>query len=142
MNARSFITVMLFTILPGLALAVMNVPSQGWDGSLTSASEPINLAAAKTGAWDSNQGQAGEGIYDPEQWAVVFHYTDVTIPAGETLRFKNHPSGAPVVWLVSGSVTIEGEVFLNGENGTNSSYQPTEPGPGGFAGGAKKHPRR
>lgn len=83
---------------------------------------------------------ATSGSYDATQWAVVFRYTSVTINTGATVTFKNHPSGAPVIWLVgtggagSGDVTINGTVNLDGANGANPPAR-AEPGPGGFAGG-------
>lgn len=94
----------------------------------------IDLGAAVTGSW--GQASAGNGVYDPNKWAVVFKYSSVTVPSGKTLTFKNHPSGAPVVWLVQESVTVAGTVQLSGANGTGSQLAPSEPGPGGFRGGA------
>jgi hypothetical protein len=77
----------------------------------------------------------GSGVYDPTRWAVVFRYTEVVIPPGKTVKFENHPSGAPVVWLVSGDVTIEGAVSLNGADGTGGAYTQSAAGPGGWRGG-------
>lgn len=93
----------------------------------------IDLSLAASGAWDA--ANSANGIYDPDKWAVVFNYSSVNIDAGATLTFTNHPSKAPVVWLVSGNVTIAGTVSLNGQ----SSRTPpalSEPGPGGFRGGS------
>jgi len=88
-----------------------------------------------TGSWDANNSaNAGKGIYDAAKWAVVFKYTSVTIDAGATLTFTNHASRAPVVWLVSGNVTIAGNVRLNGASAVASPGL-AEPGPGGFRGG-------
>lgn len=87
--------------------------------------------------WDSPSPVAGQGVYDPDKWAIVFKYTTIDIPATVTITFKNHPSGAPVVWLASGDISIEGAVTLDGEDGS-ASILPwffAEPGPGGFAGG-------
>ncbi|MCF7732403.1 MAG: hypothetical protein K9N23_11975, partial [Akkermansiaceae bacterium] len=74
------------------------------------------------------------GSYDPDEWAVVFRYTSVNIAAGATLGFTNHPRKAPVIWLVSGDVTINGTVNLGGAPG-GAPPSLAEPGPGGFAGG-------
>jgi hypothetical protein len=74
------------------------------------------------------------GIYDSLQWAVVFHYSSVEIQSGATVTFKNHPSGAPVVWLVDGNVTIDGNVNLDGDAYNHLGF-PSEPGAGGFRGG-------
>ncbi len=78
----------------------------------------------------------GQGVYDASEWAVVFNYTTIDIPAGVTVTFHNHPKGAPVVWLASETVIIAGTVSLDGADasvGVGSSY--AMPGPGGFSGG-------
>jgi hypothetical protein len=75
-------------------------------------------------------------VYDPDKWAVVFKYT--TIDISVNVYFSNHPSGAPVVWLASGDVTIEGQVNLDGEYGRpyfDFDRPFAESGPGGFGGG-------
>lgn len=80
----------------------------------------------------------GDGVYDARQWAVVYKFTTIEVPANVVIRFKNHPSGAPVVWLAQGLVEIRGELNLDGESWHVVSSWPSfsEPGPGGFAGGA------
>ena len=87
--------------------------------------------------WDCPSPIEGQGVYDPEKWAVVFKYESVNIPVSRTVTFKNHPSGAPVVWLVEGDVIIDGSVVLNGVGGHSWTQGRTyaEPGPGGFRGG-------
>jgi hypothetical protein len=84
---------------------------------------------------------------------VVFKYTNIIIATGKKVTFKNHATRAPVVWLVSGNVSIAGTVDLSGESARDvwsspldgwvweSTHRPlggrlTEPGPGGFRGGA------
>jgi hypothetical protein len=68
------------------------------------------------------------------KWAVVFRYTSVNVPRGKTVRFANHPASPPVVWLVSGDVSIMGVVDLSGRDQSyNGGY--AIPGPGGFRGG-------
>lgn len=106
------------------ALGLINVPSDGSDGAFNpAASVEVDLSQAVTGTW--NQAGTGVGVYDPEKWAVVFKYSSVNIPEGVTVTFKNHPSGAPVVWLVQGNATIAGTVSVSGSPGIG-------PGPGGF----------
>jgi hypothetical protein len=103
----------------------------------------FDLANAVTGTWDATPGGdvtgdgISDGVYDPQQWAVVFKYTTIDVPAGMTVKFTNHPSGAPVVWLASGDVDVHGMVDLNGAAGVAQNTIPVfaEPGPGGFAGG-------
>jgi plastocyanin len=119
------------------AHAAITVPgADGSDGALNiTANTEIDLSQAVTGTWDANNAaNAGKGVYDPAKWAVVFKYTDVTVAAGATVTFKNHASRAPVVWLVSGNVTIDGTVSLSGQNGQPAPLL-AEPGPGGFRGG-------
>lgn len=101
----------------------------------------IDLSLASTGAWDSLERPAG-GVYDPDKWVVVFRYDTINIPAGVKVTFKNHPSRAPVMWIVgiTGNCIINGEINLDGKGGTtdaSESLVPAEPGPGGFRGGAR-----
>ena len=122
------------------AFAQLVIPSDGTDGAFSPAANiEVDLSQAVTGTWsDPNGANAGKGIYDATKWAIVFKYASVNIPAGVTVTFKNHPSHAPVIWLVQGGVTIAGTVSLNGKTslvGTDALV-PTEPGPGGFRGGA------
>ncbi len=122
-----------------LARAILTIPSDGSDGIFAPAtSVEIDLSQATTGAWDaSNAATPGKGRYDATKWAIVFKYNTVSIPAGVTVTFKNHPSHAPVVWLVQNHVAISGTVDLRGKVGTHDSIlglAPVEPGPGGFRG--------
>ena len=127
----------LFASVP-TAFAQLTIPSDGSDGAFNPAANiEIDLSQAVTGTWNANNtANAGLGIYDRDKWAVVFKYSSVNIPPGVTVTFKNHISHAPVVWLVSGNVTIAGTVSVNGRDGNNLVSDLTEPGPGGFRGGA------
>lgn len=124
----------------GLAAeAAIVVPgANGSDGALLiNQNTVIDLSQAATGQWDNdNSSNAGKGVYDPEKWAVVFKFSSVTITGGATVTFKNHPSRAPVVWLVSNDVVIDpgSVVNLSGQNSVNARL--AEPGPGGFRGGS------
>lgn len=133
------------------AIAQLSIPSDGSDGALNITEDTvIDLDDAVPGTWDqNNSANAGRGVYDAEKWVVVFKYSSVNIsghtsgsPAvldGRTLKFKNHRTHAPVVWLVQGNVTIDGILSIKGETGTNNVVDrltPPEPGPGGFRGGA------
>lgn len=118
--------------------------ADGSDGAFNPTCAPtpctvtVDLSQAVTGVWDmDNSANAGKGVYDPDKWAVVFKYSSVNVSSGVTVAFSNHPSRAPVVWLVSGDVTIAGVVSLNGKAGHayNASPIHAEPGPGGFRGG-------
>ncbi len=117
--------------------AAISVPgANGTEGALNiTANTEIDLSQAVPAQWDANNSaNLGKGVYDATQWAVVFKYTSVNIAAGATVTFKNHPTHAPVVWLVSGDVTIAGAVSLDGQNGQPFPAH-AEPGPGGFRGG-------
>lgn len=118
------------------AHAAIIVPgADGSDGPLNiTENTTIDLSEAVTAVWDTdNSANAGKGVYDAEKWAVVFKYSSVNIAEGATLNFSNHATRAPVVWLVSGDVTIAGTVSLNGQSWQNAPNL-AEPGPGGFRG--------
>lgn len=121
------------------AQAVMDVPSQGWDGALNiTANTTIDLSQAMSGTWNVQPAgyQVGKGIYDPQKWAIVFHYTSVTVASGMTLKLTNHPANAPVVWLVEGAVVIAGTLNIAGMSASSYSYNGFGTGgPGGFRGG-------
>jgi len=138
---RLLAPLLLAASLPAAALVI---PSDGSDGAFNPvANVEVDLSQAVTGTWtDDNTANAGLGIYDPDQWAVVYKYSSINIPAGVTVTFKNHPTGAPVVWLVSGSATIAGTVSLNGADGIVGidALVPTVAAPGGFRGGAAGPP--
>ena len=91
--------------------AIVIPGADGSDGALNiTANTVIDLSQAVTGAWDANNSaNVGKGVYDPAKWAVVFKYASVTVATGATVTFTNHPSRAPVVWLVSGNATIKCE---------------------------------
>lgn len=116
------------------AAATIDAQSDGSDGALnvTDSDLTIDLRQAVTGSW--NQPGTGLGVYDPTKWAVVFKYSSINIASGRTVKFINHPSNAPVVWLVQGIATIAGTVNLSGEGGTEQNRE-SVPGPGGFPGG-------
>ena len=138
-------------ILPRLLLALfassallqaqLSIPSDGSDGALNiTANTVIDLSQAVTGTWDANNSaNAGKGIFDPAKRAIVFKYSSVNINASRTVTFTNHPSRAPVVWLVQGTVAIAGTLSLNGSTPPFNNLL-AEPGPGGFRGGANGAP--
>ncbi len=142
MVVRCLVPVFTALFAVATAFAQYSVPSNGGDGVFApTASIEIDLSKARLGNWndpvppggDGDGPFAGRGIYDPEQWLIVFHYQSVNIPVGVTVTFKNHPKNAPVVWLVEGDVVINGRVDVSGRTGTTDG-QHGVPGPGGFAG--------
>lgn len=136
MKLRSF-CLLAAILLVTPAYAQIAVPSDGSDGPFNpSANVTVDLSAAVTARWDTNNAaNAGKGVYDSEKWAVVFKYQSVSIPSNVTVKFKNHPANAPVVWLVQGDVVINGSVDV-GAQGSHGSTILSVPGPGGFRGGA------
>ena len=128
------ITKSLGSIFCGVLLALATLPAafalditynnKGSDLAFnpTGSSYVVDLSLARSGNWEDKPESPGQGIYDPEKWAVVFKFSAINIPAGTTVTFKNHPSRAPVVWLVEGSVTIDGKIALDAG------------GPGGYRG--------
>ena len=139
-------TLCLLAAVASVDAAIVVPGANGTDGALNITQDTvIDLSRAATGSWDQdNTANAGNGVYDADKWAVVFKYTSVNVLGGKKLTFKNHATRAPVVWLVSGNVTISGTVDLSGadaiEYGSQQREQspPTipEPGPGGFRGGS------
>jgi hypothetical protein len=69
----------------------------------------------------------------------VYHFTTINIPEGVTVKLRANKAGfAPIRWLATGAVIINGMVDLNGTNGhaANRSLRGLSlPGPGGFHGG-------
>lgn len=134
------VALLLALSLTASARAEIDVPSDGSDGDfvtdVATKEIVIDLAKAPTGRWDTPQTEplqpeiGGVGIYDPEKWAVVFKYNRVRIEHNVTLKFLNHPSRAPVVWLVKGDAEIYGQVNLDGKQGVWHE----DSGPGGFRG--------
>lgn len=135
MRAVLVLSALALLLVAGTAMAITIPGADGSDGVFNPTSNvEINLASAVTGTW--NQAGTGQGVYDPQKWAVVFKYSSVNIPAGVTVTFRNHPSRCPVVWLVSGDVTINGSISLDGQGNVGGAL--SEPGPGGFRGGSGK----
>ncbi len=138
---KSFSLRLCFPLLLPLLLSAapagaLTIPSDGSDGAFEPAGNiVVDLSLAATGSWDTPG--SGSGVYDPEQWAVVFKFSSINIPSGVTVTFLNHPSRAPVIWLSQGDVVIDGTVSLNGAPGHdfNGLRGFSEPGPGGFRGG-------
>lgn len=123
----------LLSLPSATTLADLAIPGADGSGGAFAPTESIevDLSLSPTAAWDSPG--SGNGVYDPDKWAVVFKYSAVDIPEGVTVTFKNHPSRAPVVWLVNGDASIAGTVDLNGHVWVNPPDM-AEPGPGGFRG--------
>jgi hypothetical protein len=133
------IVAVIWTFAPAL-MAQLSIPSDGSDGALNVTdytTNVVDLSQAVTGTWTDASTTLGNGVYDSNQWAVVFKYTSVTIPAHSAVVFLNHPTHAPVVWLVQSNVDIEGQLSLDGQGASYDPINLPEPGPGGFRGGSE-----
>ena len=153
-HSRPFLALigLLVILFAAPVWGAIDVQSDGTDGALDLPTSPgvcvggvivsnvctIDLAQAVTATW--NTAGTGVGVYDAAKWAIVLKYSSVNIDAGTTVEFLNHPSRAPVVWLVDTNATINGVVDLNGSNDTGTLSQFSEPGPGGFRGGRAPAP--
>lgn len=140
MKLKVFLILSVVALGASPALAQFESGSDGSDGAFNPTVDvEVDLGLATTATWDTPSPVPGNGVYDSEKWAVVFKYTSIDIPDGVTVTFKNHPKGAPVIWLASGDVTISGVVSLDGANGAaiDEAASFAEPGPGGFAGGRR-----
>lgn len=113
----------------------LTVPgADGSDGALNiTSSTTIDLALAPTGVWNGANAAPGKGVYDPDKWAVVFRYNSVTLNSA-VLTFSNHPSKAPVVWLVNGNVTITSSARIEVNGNSPSGTSGGDGGPGGGPG--------
>lgn len=94
-------------------------------------------------------GRTGQLIFDPSTFSPaldpdhdnVYHFTTIKIPSGLTVRLLAEVLGSkPVVWLASGSVTIDGNLDLSGATGhayvgTGAPAVPSKAGAGGYPGG-------
>jgi len=137
LKARLAALALAFTAVVPSMRAQISVPyADGSDGALNiTSSTNVDLSQAGSGSWTNTSAKPGFGTYDPTQWAVVFKYSNVVISSGATVTFSNHITHAPVVWLVSGNVTINGNLNLDGQAASSDPVNLPEPGPGGFRGG-------
>jgi hypothetical protein len=82
--------------------------------------------------------------FDPDG-DYVYHFTTITIGTGVTLILRSPNMTAPVYWLATGDVQIDGIIDLNGQDGQNyttitncGARFSALPGAGGFGGGLGK----
>lgn len=122
---------------------------------LSHAAWAVGLLACMAGgtAWAFDSGSTGaDGVLNPAVSTEivlppngVLQYTSVNIPAGVTVTFKKNALNTPVQILVSGNVTIAGNLDVAGRDspavgtGGNGNQAddglPGVGGPGGFDGG-------
>jgi len=136
-NLVRFICAAIYLLALTTSYAQLNIPynNKGSDGVFDPTNNyVIDLSAATTGNWEDLSTVPGNGVYDATKWAVIFKFSSVNIRPNVTITFKNHPSRAPVVWLVDGTTIIGGSINLSA---TYPGGDTTEPGPGGFRAGRK-----
>ncbi len=91
-------------------------------------------------------GQSGTIIFNPDDFVPpldpdrdnAYHFTTITIPENLTLILRAPElNWAPVFWLATGLVSIEGDIDLSGGVGHTDlgPVAPSIPGPGGYPGG-------
>ncbi len=125
------------------SLIAIAIGSQVALGQFTSGSDGSDGALDYTG-------QSGTIIFDPDEFIPpldpdhdnVFHFTSITIPSGVTLVMRAPQlNWAPVTWLATGLIEIDGTLDLSGGKGHDTDEQPlpSTPGPGGFPGGMGKY---
>ncbi len=130
----------------------IDVGSDGSDGVFTfvpdtpgGSTMTVDLALAASGldgggqpiTWQTPSPVPGRGVYDPFVWSVVFKYSSVDVPINKTVQFSNHPSGAPVVWLVQTTTNIQGIVRVGAISGAEpvmnpGGFRPGRPTPSGI----------
>ncbi len=104
---------------------VFSSTSTGVDGALTFAAN------------------AGTIYFDPAKFTPrtnnIYNFTNITIPAGTTVRLSGWIINGPVYWLSQGDVVIDGNLDLTGQRGHpccgSILRAPSEPGAGGYSGG-------
>jgi hypothetical protein len=127
MSALIRLVVLILFVASSLHAQALNSGSDGTDGALTLTSP-------------------GEVIFDPVAMGLdtdrdnVFHFTTITIGVGVIVKMPfNRLQGAPVIWLASGAVQIDGTIDLNGQRGADATSglltRLSVPGPGGYPGG-------
>jgi hypothetical protein len=138
-----------YLLIAAAALAC-SASAQTWTGSgSTGADGAFDLTTTQYSQYIVN----GIFIFNPVRDNLdvnatnIYNFTTVNIPNGVTVQVRANMlrTPGPMVWLASGAVTINGIINVSGNNGhdatsTLSLRSPSEPGPGGFPGGAGAKP--
>lgn len=126
---RASALVCLALAAPMLQAGVVNSGSDESDGM---------LVFTQTGTIEFDPATSAGRVLDPDGDGE-YHFTSVHIGPDTVVEMRADKMGnKPVIWRVSGNVTIEGTLDLDGELGHSSTdiHLPSVPGPGGFQGGA------
>ena len=150
----------LFDPTSGLFTPTANSMIQGrsWHDATVLANETVLVIGGYTGGnsysntadvFNPTTRTFGTIFFDPRSFQPpldadgdnVYHFTSIHIAPNTAVRLAGAAvNAAPIHWLASGAVLIEGTLDLNGEAGhpyTNvaTERQPSVPGAGGFPGG-------
>jgi len=137
---NSFLSILneSLTILFLLCLVISNSTAQSFDSTSTGADGALDYTGVELGTTI---------VFDPSGFDPpidqdndnIFHFTTINVPEGVTVSLTAPLLNfAPVYWLASGEVLINGTINLSGENGhpdNANDRRPSMPGPGGFPGG-------
>lgn len=130
----------LLLILVSQIMSTPHLAAQTFDSGSDGRNGALNLTLA-------DADPDGIIIFDPQAMGLVpdennaYHFTTINVGSGVTVKLRADVSGleAPVIWLASGDVTIDGTLDLNGEDGHDYNItgiaQAAIAGPGGFEGG-------
>jgi len=127
-----------------LAAAALAAPAAVAEPTFSSTSNGSDGALDYTGVASGTTVVFDPAAHDPPldtDGDNVFHFTTITIPQGVTVKLWGYNlHNQPVYWLATGDVTIAGTLDLGGAAGhpgeVTSGFGPSQPGPGGYPGGA------
>jgi len=133
-DGKSKVWVLCLMMLVGVATAVRAQ-------NFSSGSDQSDGAFDLTGTASGTVVNFVSSSFPGNQHALnIFNFTEITIPAGVTVQIPGNAVTAPVIWLASGNVDIEGTIDISGAAGYPASpildgrRRPIA-GPGGFSGG-------
>ena len=126
--------------------AARSASAQAFNSQSTGADGAFDLTGTPSGTIVDFDPRVLRVNRDPAQPPIdpqrdnVFHFTNVVVPTGVTVKLSARWTSGPVYWLATGTVAIAGTLDLTGQQGhshTNSTVLrvPAVPGPGGFPGG-------
>jgi hypothetical protein len=127
----------LWLTLGMIALGMGTAMAQAFNSGSTGADGALDFSGTPPGTVIDFDPKAFTPALDADGDSV-YHFTTITIPANVTIRLRTTKAGAaPIHWLATGAVVIDGILDLNGEDGHTpvTPRIPSVPGPGGFAGG-------
>lgn len=112
--------------------------AQMFSSGSTGADGALDLATmnCETGTYATPPGRPG-GCWVQLPESGILNYTTINIPQSKLLGFKKNLRNTPVVLLAQGDVVVGGTIYVDADvYGPDGRFDPTQPGPGGFPGGA------